>query len=457
MPRPTKPIKRISSSIVSRSFALGKLSVKALAKSALTYTVQKIAGAESGPLRQSILAEQAALLAEELGKLKGSLMKAGQMLSVYGEHFFPPEINKYLRLLQKDSTPVQWRVIEKTIKRSLAAEVLARIEIENQPYAAASIGQVHRGKIIASGEAICLKVQYPGVDQVIDSDLSTLRIIFGILKFLPRGEHLDPVFDEIRSMLKREVDYPKELEATEIYRSLIAGDPRFVIPRTFPEYSGKRLIATSFEDGESLDSALVAELSEERRNALGMAALELFLKEFFVWGFVQTDPHFGNYRIRFGPPDQIVLLDFGAMRKFPKSFLQPYYDMVWGTFEDDRSRFENACIRLGMLEKASSKELQDLLYELARLVMEPFMLDPPNQEAATYFLADRRYDWGRTDLPDRVAKKLRAFLLTSGVRPPPKEFVFLDRKLAGVFIFLRQLKVVIPSHDCLLHFKSAIE
>src|SRR5690606_19398227 len=118
-----------------------------------------------------LLQNQAALLSNELGELKGSLMKAGQMLSMYGEHFLPPEANALLKSLQQDSRPLLWEAIEPHLKKYLPEEKLAELEIEKDALACASLGQVHRARIKATGEMICLKIQYPQVDKAIDSDL----------------------------------------------------------------------------------------------------------------------------------------------------------------------------------------------------------------------------------------------------------------------------------------------
>ena len=458
--KPEKPsLSRIATGAFSRTFAIGKMTIEAAAKGAFEVATATLSGGDGRSIGQRLLESQIQVLAKEFGKLKGSLMKAGQMLSVYGEHFLPPEINFHLKQLQKDSPPVAWAAMEKAIRRQLAPEVLATLDIEEESWGAASIGQVHRARrkgTTAERQAtwdICLKIQYPGIDRVIESDLKVLRSIFSVLKLLPRSSQTDAIFEEIRAMLKREVDYEREAEATVEYSELVGGDPRYVVPRIFPDLSTRRILATTFEEGVALDSDEVRSLSQERRNALGAAALDLFLKEFYQWAFMQTDPHFGNYRVRLskkpGEHDQLILLDFGAVRRFPKSFLNPYYAMVKSAKDDDRREFDISCRLLELLPEDASEPLKEGLWDLARMIMEPFLEHPPFPESAPWFKANGCYDWGNTDLPKRVSKRLTTLILKTGINPPPKEFVFLDRKLTGVFIFLHHLGAVVPSRAIL--------
>src|SRR5260221_14738476 len=102
-------------------------------------------------------------------------------------------------------------------------------------------------------------------------------------------------------MLRRGVDYHAEREHTERFGRLLADDARYVVPRVYPEYCSDQVLALSYESGVHVRSDKVQALSQARRNALGDAALDLFLREFFEWGMVQTDPHFGNYRFRIAP------------------------------------------------------------------------------------------------------------------------------------------------------------
>ena len=118
--------------------------------------------------------EQADYLVGELGKLKGSVVKVGQMLALYGEHFLPKAVLNALHTLDAQTTPLSWHVIYATLKAELG-EQIADFDIDRTPIGTASLAQVHKAVHKYSGQDVVLKVQYPGVADSIDSDLSIFK------------------------------------------------------------------------------------------------------------------------------------------------------------------------------------------------------------------------------------------------------------------------------------------
>jgi predicted unusual protein kinase regulating ubiquinone biosynthesis (AarF/ABC1/UbiB family) len=433
-----KPLKKLRTGALSRSLTLARLGLGAGARAA-TSALGGLLDSEvaSKARKKAHWIGQAGRLVAELGELKGSLMKAGQMLSVYGEHFFPAEVNELLRTLQSDSPPVDFAEIRKVLLRSLGADRVALLEIEEAPCGAASLGQVHRARIKESGELLALKIQYPGVERAIDGDVKALKRVLALADFLPKIPATDELFEEVRSMLKREVNYPLEEKMLTFYGEKVAGDSRYVVPRSFPEFSGKRVLAMSFEEGARIDGPEVAALSQERRNALALAVLDLYFKELFQWGRVQTDPHFGNFRVRIGrSSDQLVMYDFGAIRDLLAKFTDPYRRMLRGTFHNHRPEFENAGLELGVLSHEDPQEIKDLFYQVCLMITEPFL--PPQP-----------YDWSATELPQRLSKAGWEMVRKFPLRSPPRELVFLDRKMAGNFTLLAKLRAKIDGRTLL--------
>lgn len=433
-----KKIKNLKTGALSRSLSLAGLGLRAGAKMA-GHAMGNLMASETakGLRKKSLLLEQAALFASELGELKGSLMKAGQMLSVYGEHFLPPEANVLLKSLQSDSPPVEWAEMEKVLKRQLGPK-LSDLEIREESLAAASLGQVHQAKVKKTGEEIVLKIQYPGVDKAIDGDIKALRKFLSLTEFLPKIPATDELFAEVKSMLRQELDYEKELEHLQFYREALKGDSRYVLPRPLPEFSAKRVLAMDFEPGTKVDSAEMKALSQERRNALGTAALDLYFRELFQWRKVQTDPHFGNFRLRLHGrgKDQWVLYDFGAVRALSAEFLATYRIMLRGLLDQDRAHFEKGAQGLGVLQAGDPQELKDLFFDLCAAIMEPFGAQQP-------------YDWSQSDLPSRVSRTTWDIMKRFPLRAPPREVVFLDRKMAGMFTLLSVLNAKIDARAIL--------
>lgn len=444
-----RTLKKIRSGIFDRSMSLTKLAVTSGAHLAANGLKSAFSDKATKDLNfKSLMKIQGRLLTHELGHLKGSLMKVGQMLALYGEHFLPEEITEQLKSLNEDSPPVEWKEIERLLKERLPKEALDELEINKRPLAAASMGQVHRAKLISTGEEIALKIQYPGVDAAIDSDVKALRSILSLLKLMPaNGKAFEELFDEIRGMLHQELDYEKELVFTEEARAFLEDDLRFIIPRTFARYSSKRMLATSFESGVNLDSPEVAALSESRRAAIATAFSELFLRELFEFKMMQTDPHFGNFKVRISEKsDQIILLDWGAVRKFDKVFLGSYRDMIDGAISLDADKVLDAAHEIGFLDRNSSEKLKKAFLEITFMAVEPWL--NPTDPRVPVHLVDRNgcYIWSKSDLPSRITSLATKYALSFKMRAPPREVLFLDRKIGGIFIIMKVIDARFQGH-----------
>jgi predicted unusual protein kinase regulating ubiquinone biosynthesis (AarF/ABC1/UbiB family) len=167
-------------------------------------------------------------LANTLGELKGAAMKVGQMVSAAKE-LFPPEVTEALTKLQREAPPMDFDVIAEVIEAELGAapEVLFQ-HFERKPFAAASIGQVHRART-DDGREVVVKVQYPGVDQALDSDLQQVKLALrlgGLMKVDKRM--VDATFLELRARMEEELDYCLEADNVRTFRAFHAADNRTV-------------------------------------------------------------------------------------------------------------------------------------------------------------------------------------------------------------------------------------
>ncbi len=456
-----KTLKKLRTGWFGRGFTLTKLAVQSSASLASNSIKGVFTDAEGRDQQFKVLLEsQAKILAHELGHLKGSLMKVGQMLALYGEHFLPAEVAQTLKSLNEQSISVHWPEIERLLQKRLGPERMAELDIDVRPLAAASMGQVHRARVKATGEEICLKVQYPGVDTAIDTDIKALRSLLAMFRFAPtHGPGFDQIFEEIKGMLRQELDYEKEADFTREAASLLSELPVYRVPRIYPAYSSSALIASSYEEGVSVDSPEVRALSEERRSRLGEAFARLFLKELFTFGFMQTDPHFGNYKvaIRSDGQDQLILLDWGAVRRFPQDFVQSYSMMASGAIEADPAKVVAAGLALGLLKPEDSAQMRESFVAIAFLAIEPW-LDPRDARVPAHLVDGKgRYIWSRSDLPSRLTSMATRYAFSFKLRPPPREIIFLDRKIGGVFIVLKILDARLRGHQILADERRALD
>ena len=428
---------------LERNIALTRLGLGAGAKIAAHSVANLFRGEASRSQADSeFYARQAQVLADELGQLKGSVMKAGQMLSLYGQYFLPPEAVSVLSQLQDDTPAVHWRVVAPVLERAIGRKRLAELEVEQTPIAAASLGQAHRARRRSDGQELVVKIQYPGVADAIESDVRTLSRLITMSRMAPSGLDLNPIFSELREMLHREVDYAAERRFTEEFGKRLADDERFAVPKVFGEYSSDQVLTTSYESGVSVRDEAIEQVPQARRDRMGLAFVELFLTELFDWNMVQTDPHFGNYRFRLSDDgkDRIVLLDFGATRIFGRGFVDNYRQIVRGAMRREHALIIDGACAIHLMDHRFPDGVLKAFCQMCELITEPFADPEEGRVPAALLNHAHAYRWGESDLPMRAGQLAAKNAFSKYFRVPPREIVFLHRRLAGVFIMLAKLQ-----------------
>lgn len=382
--------------------------------------IPSILSGESGDPRvvfRDLIGKSIDQFVNEVGELKGSLLKAAQILSLYGEYYLPEEVNQVLKKVQSQSHYLAWEKIEGLIPPELKLD----FEIETTPLAAASIGQVHRAKNKKTGDVVVLKIQYPGIRKAIDLDMKMIRTFLSMGKILPKKMNMDPIYEEIRKVLLEEMDYVHEARKHGEYVTLMKDVPGCYVPAIFSKYSSDKVIVSEFIDGIPLTE--VQHLSQEERNRLGETLFRLFLQEIFKGRLIQTDSHPGNFLYRKG---EVVLIDFGACLEYPEETIQNYRHLISELFHGRRDNFFSLLSQISEKTGGSMVLDQDLLWKYCLLAGSP--------------LQSKDYDWGSTRLPDELYPLGMELVKTSTIETPPHEFIFLDRKLLGLFSLLRSLK-----------------
>jgi aarF domain-containing kinase len=382
----------------------------------------------SGRLKTRI--EQAKLIAENLSQLKGAAMKAGQLLSLDAADYFPAEAVEILSKLQGKAEPIDWSVMREVLVEDLGEDKLSDFKtLSILPAASASIGQVHRAKL--NGRNVAIKIQYPGIADSIDSDLKILKTLASsLLTVTGRRIDLDETFDELGLVLHQEANYELELRHMRDYRSLINSAPGFVVPEPIESHSSKRVLTMTWEEGITLQEWLETNPPLESRNTIGRKLLDLYCREFFEWGFVQTDPNYGNFLIR---PDslELVVLDFGATLRYSSEFRDSYVNLLRQIGTRDPNFIVQASLDFGLISKRESKETQSLLADMMILSLEPFSD------------ANQPFQFKNLDYVKKQRAVTQAFTQSLRHSPPPKKILFLHRKLGGIFSFLKKLEAEI--------------
>lgn len=396
----------------------------------------------SGPLESEFARREARRFVAELGRLKGTYVKIGQMLALLGEHFLPPVLTEALHELESGTEPLLWEDIESHVREALG-ERYAELIIDQHAIAAASLSQVHRATIAASGEQICLKIQYPGLAELIDTDFDTVVRMLLIARWIKSGRELDAWLEFLREQLHREMDYQLEGQMTDQVAQLVqscAGDNSelgfsYYVPHRHQRYCTDTILALEYIDGFAVTRAEVVAMSQSRRNALGRAMLELFFYELYQWGVLQTDPNFGNYLIRSqGEQDELVLLDFGSMLPCDEHFLVHLGNAIAASQAEDREQVLEGLIGLGCLKENASTEAKETLTELCLQLGEP--LRESEHQPAEYLNERGEYCWSRSQLTRRVGKMAADSAFTRHFTTPSRQFAMIARKLTGVFTFI---------------------
>ncbi len=371
-----------------------------------------------------LTARSAELLAARLSRLRGAAMKVGQMLSLEGDSMLPKEFAEALEVLRSSAHRMPEEQVRAVLRSELGRDWHSRFRnIDLHPMASASIGQVHRATTL-EGEDIVLKIQYPGVDESIESDVDNLRSLLRMTRLVGSDIDLDGITQEVKAELRREVDYERELRCLTGYAALLGERPGFRLPRAVPELSSRHVLAMGFAPGVPL-LGWAEGAGQGERDRVALALLELLLLEVFTFGLVQTDPNPGNYL--YDPArEEIVLLDFGATREVPAHVAELYRKATIAMVHRDPTGLDAAIRSMGVHDRPGS-ELAEVLTSVILEIAEVF--------------DDAPYDFGTTDIQARVqASATRLLKHRRELRPPLPEYVFFQRKLSGTFLLCRQLR-----------------
>lgn len=429
-----------------------------------------------------VLSLEAKRFVEELGRLKGSYVKIGQLLAQFGEHLLPRELTDALHGLESSTEALGFELIEPVLKDSLGQNY-AKLDIDPQAMAAASLAQVHVARLVpttvkGSGvphgakppEEICLKVLYPGLRESIDSDFNAVIRMLKLGSLLHMNRQMKAWLEHMRSQLKREADYRIEAGMTELTAALVAdlceSSPslqpnQIAVPAVVSEFSKGDVLALERIHGFAVNAPEILGLSQARRNALGRTMLELFFAEVFQWGVVQTDPNFGNYLIvpslklrgQGAYPDQLVLLDFGSVDRPSADFLHHLRTAVSSALTGDRAQLVSALYGLGCLEPGSSPRAEQSFAEFCVAILEPLWAH--ETLPAEYLNARGEYRWADSLLIKRAGKLGATASLDRHFALPSAEFTLIARKLIGVFTFISVVGAEFNGHDIAARYIDA--
>jgi len=307
-------------------------------------------------------------------------------------------------------------------------------QFEREPFAAASIGQVHRLRT-RDGRAAVLKVQYPGIRESIDSDVDNLASLLSMSGLLPKHMDMVPLLEEAKTQLHEEADYEQEARYLKAFVRALGDDERFLIPRLIPHLSATRILGMTYVPGIPIEE-VAHETAAERSRVLGLL-FELLMIELFQLRLVQTDPNFANYRYH-ATTGQVALLDFGASRRFKVGLIRSYRELLVAAIDADRSAMIRAAESIGYDLGPEGSVYRETLLDLAELVLVPLTHNQP-------------YDFGRSDIPQEVLKRVEVLKSDRAFwQIPPMDVAYIHRKIGGLFMLATRLKAEVNVHELLM-------
>ena len=299
---------------VTRAAKLATLPLGFAGRTALGFG-KRVGGRPAELVAAELQARTAEQLFRVLGELKGGAMKFGQALSIF-ESALPEELAAPYRVmltkLQDSAPPLPAKIVHQV----LVAEIGPRwrrnfLEFSDEPVAAASIGQVHRG-VWKDGRDVAVKIQYPGAGPALLSDINQISKVARLATVWVPGIDIKPILQELRDRMTEELDYRLEAASQEAFARGFDGDPHFLVPHVLKHT--ERVLVSEWVEGEALSKVIVKGTPAERDMA-AQRYMEFLLVGPGRVGILHADPHPGNFKLL--PDGRLAVIDFGAVNRLP--------------------------------------------------------------------------------------------------------------------------------------------
>lgn len=378
-------------------------------------------------------------VADQLADLRGAAMKVGQLLSMDGGDLLPPPLTELLSRLQANAKPMPISQLNSSLEQQWGCDWQQQFsQFSFYPIAAASIGQVHKATT-QDGRQLALKIQYPGINKSIDSDVNNVTTLLNISGLIPKQLDISELLNEAKKQLHAEADYLLEAQYVKQYRQLLATDTRYLLPDIADDLTTKQILAMTFVGGVDIDK-LVDQPQTVRDHVIELA-FSLMFREVFEFRLVQTDPNFANYRYDIDSK-QLVLLDFGATRVYPQSISEGYRQLMTGAVIDDQPRMLAALKQIGFFSQPIEPQAQQSLLALCLQACEPLKYQGV-------------YDFGQSDMARQIRDAGSQLSMKQGYwHTPPADAIFLHRKLGGLYLLAAKLKARVDVNKIFLSYMT---
>ena len=393
---------------------------------------RRIGGAPAEAVADALQQRTAEQLFRVLGELKGGAMKFGQALSVFEAALPEALVAPYratLTSLQDAAPPMPASVVHSVLRRELGADWRSLFEsFDDDPAAAASIGQVHKA-VWADGRPVAVKIQYPGAGDALLSDLRQIgRAVRLFAGWIP-GIDVKPLVAELQARVAEELDYELEADAQRRFAEAFADDADIVVPSVVAHT--KTVLVSDWLEADRSLARLMAEGTQGERDRYG----EIYVRFLFSGparaGLLHADPHPGNFRLL--PDGGVGVVDYGAVARLPGGGLPT----VVGSLLRAAVRDDYETVLHGLREEGFIKESVSLDAEDLRTYLAPFV-EPAMHETFQFSREWIRGEFARINDP-----RSPGYTTVLKINLPP-EYLLIHRVWLGGVGVLSQLGACAP-------------
>lgn len=377
-----------------------------------------------------------------LSQLKGSALKAAQMISM-DKNVLPAAYTDAFAQAHYQAPALSGPLIVKTFRSEMGkspTEIFDKFEMKATH--AASMGQVHKAYI--GDKVYAVKIQYPGVADSIRSDLKMLRPIAARIMQMKSSE-LDKYFEEVAQKLQEEADYEAELKNAQYLTNACKSLDNLVFPHYYPELSGKRILCMDWIEGQHLKEFTQKEQNPEKRNFVGQSIWDFYNMQVHQLQFIHADPHPGNFLVT--PEGKLGILDFGCIKEIPQDFYSDFFSLTREEIVSDPKALEKAFMNLEILHPKDNSEVRtffsNLFKDMIGLLVIPLKSKNFDFGDDDYF--KEIYQYGQKTAQMKEVKKY-------GSARGSRHFIYINRTYFGLYSLLNLLQANIETD--MYRFKS---
>jgi predicted unusual protein kinase regulating ubiquinone biosynthesis (AarF/ABC1/UbiB family) len=290
-----------------------------------------------------------------MGEMKGAVMKVGQVLSLM-TGIVPEEMAGQLAGLHANAPPMAFELVEQVFRQEYGEPPTALFKkFDREPFAAASIGQVHRA-VTRDGERVAVKVQYPGVREAIEHDLANVGLMLGMAGMVAKGLDVSTIVADLKDGIRNELDYLREASYQARFAELYRGHGLIRVPAVYPELTRSRVLVQEYIEGRPFSTA--AGLAQPERDRAAEIVFRFAFGNFYRHQLFNGDPHPGNYLLC--EDGRVAFVDYGCIAEFSGDVVARFKRLISAIYAQDLAGWRAGAEEVGILRPGAPFETGDL-------------------------------------------------------------------------------------------------